>query len=333
MAILPRVVSLTPLDALRALLAEYADGNTSFSAQLGSALQGLRRQALPVLGPLLAKSEKPKGLRRVILSQVGKYDWPEWTPFILNGLLVEPDLGTFDEGCAVLGALGVREAAEALKNLQTARPSPDHQAILAREAALYQSQQPFSHYLTRLMEGSGNPRLAMQGAKVLSGISTSEDLPQLMEAIGSGDEVVFHLLLRIIAGIPGEESTQFLSTLVEHSTKEILDNQTLLELLHKTQGLARASAKVELRKLVCERFADRASSATDALSNALSSSAEIDGHALLEPIRAISEGHSETFLLEALGLLIDNKVARFSAYHSESADLAESRHERLNSTL
>lgn len=334
MAILPRVISLTPMDALRVLVAEYAEGDTTFANRLTPLLQTLRRHALPVLGPLLGPGGAPKGLRKLLLAQVARFDWPEWVPYIQAGLLVEQDLGTFDEGCTALGALGLREAMEALKTLQGARSGPDHQTILNRELAPYLVQQPFAHYLSRMLEGSGNPRLAVQGAKVLAGLAEAEDLSALDEALATGDEVVRHLTLRILAGIPGAACSAFLANLVAATANEIVDNETLLELLHKTHALARASSKAELKHLVCERFEERAPGAVKALSDALARPAEeSEGTAILEPLRAISEGHSEAFLLESLGLLIENKVARFSAFHSETTDTAEARREQLNTTL
>ena len=334
MAILPRVISLTPMDALRALMADYADGDPSFATRLTPFLQTLRCQALPVVGPLLGPDGGPKGLRRLLLTHVGRFDWPEWVSYIHAGLLAEADLGTFDEGCTALGTLGIREAQASLKALQTARPGADHQAILNRELAQYQAQQPLTHYLSRVMEGSGNPRLAVQGAKVLSGLAESSDLPALGEALGDGDEVVRHLVLRIIAGIPGIEPTAFLAGVADRTTDEILDNQTLLELLQKTHALARASSKAELRHLVCDRFAERAPAATTALAEALNRPGEdLEGTAILDPLRSIAEGHSDAFLLESLGLLIENKVARFSAFHSETSDQADARQEQLSTTL
>jgi hypothetical protein len=122
MPILARVVPLTPLDTLRALLAEYADGDTAFPARLTQAIQGLRKQALPTLGMALRPGATPKGLRRLLLSMVARFDWPEWATFIREALLQESDLGLFDEGCTALGLLGTREAFNALQELRTARP-------------------------------------------------------------------------------------------------------------------------------------------------------------------------------------------------------------------
>lgn len=334
MPILVHIAPLTPLDALRALLAEYAEGDAAYSTRLIQSLQGIRKQALPVLGPLLLPGAKPKGMRRFLLSLVARFDWPEWAAFIREALLQESDLGIFDEGCTALGLLGTREAFEALQELKKARPDADRQAILGRELALYLPQQPFSHYYSRLLEGSGNPRLAVQGARTLAAMAEAKDLPALIEAHRNSDEVVNRLALRLLAGLPGPEATQFLKELVERCTEELLDNQLLLEILRKTHSLPRGTAREEFCRLVAERFKPRIPEAVNNLTEAVARPTEDqDYSALLEPFHAERHGVSETFLVEALGMLLESKVARYSAFQSESADGAEARQERLGATL
>lgn len=334
MPILARVAPLTPLDALRGLLREFTDGDPGFPIRLTQTLQGLRKQALPVLGPMLRPGGAPKGLRRLLLSLVARFDWPEWAAYIRDALLQESDLGLFDEGCAALGLLGTREAFEALQALKKARPDPDRQVILARELGLYLPQQPFSHYLGRLQEGSGNPRLATQGARILAAMAGVEHLPELIEAHRNPDELVNRLALRLLSGLPGPESTRFLVELLDRSTEELLDNHALLEILRKTHNLARGTAREEFCRLVAERFGERMPEAVRVLLEAQTKPAEeLDSHALLEPFQSSLRGFTETFLVEALGLLMESKVARYSAFQSESSDAAEGRQEHLGATL
>ena len=81
MARLLRSAPLTPLDALRALLAEYQDGDGGFGPRLTQSLQSCRRQLLRELGARLGMGTTPKGLKRAILAQVARFDWPEWAPW------------------------------------------------------------------------------------------------------------------------------------------------------------------------------------------------------------------------------------------------------------
>jgi hypothetical protein len=334
MPILAHIAPLTPLDALRALLAEYSEGDANFSTRLIQSIQGLRKQALPVLGPMLMPGAGPKGKRRLLLSLVARFEWPEWVPFIREALLLESELGIFDEGCSALGLLGTREAFEALQELKKARPDPDRQAILARELSLYLPQQGFSHYCGRLLEGSANPRLAVQGARNLAALAEAKDLPALIEAHRNSDELVSRLALRLLAGIPGPEATGFLTELVDRCTEELLDNQGLLDILRKTHALQRGAAREEFCRLIVARFAPRIPEGVNALVAALEKPAEEqDPPALLEPFQAEMHGFTETFLIEALGMLLESKVARYSAFQSESSDAAEARQERLSGTL
>ena len=334
MPILARVAPLTPLDALRALVREYAEGDPTFPVRLTQSIQGLRKQALPVLGPLLRGGAAPKGLRRMLLALVARFDWPEWSTYIRDALLQESDLGIFDEGCSALGLLSTREAFEALRALKQARSDPDRQVILARELGLYLAQQPFSHYLGRMLEGSGNPRLAAQGARVLASIAETEHLPELIEVHHNPDEGVSRQALRLISEIPGPEPTRFLTELVDRGTEELLDNHELQEVLRKTHNMARGSAREAFCRLVAERFAERAPGAVKALLESLGKPAEEqDAQTVLEPFRGILQGFTETYLVEALALLLESKVARFSAYQSETSDACEARQERMSATL
>lgn len=334
MPILARVAPLTPLDALRALLAEYVDGDAGFTTRLTQSIQSLRKQALPILGPLLKAGSASKGLRRQLLSLVARFDWPEWAFYIREALVQESDLGLFDEGCTALGLLSTREAFEALQDLRKARTDADRQAILARELGQYLPQQAFAHYFGRLLEGSGNPRLAAQGARVVAAMAEAKDLPHLIEAHQNSDELVSRLALRILAGIPGPEATRFLVDLLDRSTEELLDNHALLEILRKTHNLARGAAREEFCRLIVERFSSRVPEAVHALVEALTKPAEDqDPPSLLEPIHAEVHGVTEAFLVEALGLLLESKVARYSAYQSESSDAAEARQDRLENVL
>ena len=86
-----RKIPLTPLDTLRDLLKEYAEGDAGFPGRLASQIQALKKQALPELGARFGSQGTPRGLRRAILASIAKFDWPEWVPWIARALkLPEP---------------------------------------------------------------------------------------------------------------------------------------------------------------------------------------------------------------------------------------------------
>lgn len=319
---LARHAPQTPLDALRGLLREYTEGDASLQNRLTQSIQALKRQALVVLGPALRQPASSRALRRAILQAAARFDWPEWAPHLRQALLQEPDLGLFDEGCAVLGALGTREAWEALVALQAARGDADRQVILARELNLLQSSQGIAHHLGRLQEGAGNPRLAQQGARHLAVMAGEEDFPALRDAFLAGDEVAQRLALRILGGLPGLAVTAFLAGLLDHTRRELLDAHELQALLRRTETVPRAAARETFLGIVAQRFHDRAPQPAEALKD-LAVREDLDPAAVLEPFQG--EGATEGFLLEALALLLESKVARYSAFHSETQAANETR--------
>jgi len=329
MAYLARTTPHTPLDTLRVLLAEYSGDDNNFRSRLASLLQQHRRQLLMELGRRLGQTTTPKGIRRGILAQVAKFDWPEWTPYILLALQQEGDLGVFDDGCAALGAIGTREAAEALKQLQSIRNDPDRQTILARELAQFTPQMSLDHYVNRLMEGNGNPKLAIAGARMLASSASASELPALFEAHRQGDELTQRLVLRVLSSIRETAAQARLIELLESARDEFRDLQGLSEGLRRVQPLQRASLKPEMAHQVIERFQARVPEASVCVTKATA----LDGAELgneLDPLKPAVQSACDRFILDAFILLVEGKFARFSAYASETAESAETRLGQLN---
>ena len=318
---LTRKAPLTPLDALRVLLSEHADGDLAFPGRLAQALQTLKKQALPELGARLLPTASGRGLRKTILACAGKHDWPEWVPWVQAGLRAEPDLGVFDDGCALLGAIGTRNSLEALRSLQQERTDPDHQVILKRELALFQPQQALAYYLGRLMEGQGNPRLAAQGAKMLSGMAQEQDIPAIIEAHREGDALTQRLAIRLLAFLHHDAAFDFLLDLAERTRQDFLDHQLLMGQLNRLHTLQRASILPELVRQAAVRFESRLPKAVAELQQIATQ--EEPSAAILEPLRGAVQGAFERFLVEALGLVLEGKVARYQAMISESALASE----------
>jgi hypothetical protein len=324
MASLSRKAPLTPLDALRVLLGEYADGDPTFPVRLGQMVQKLKKLALPELGGRLSPAASARGLRKAILACIAKADWPEWVPWMLKGLLVEPDLGVFDDGCAALGAIGTRNCLEALQALQGHRPGPDHQVILTRELGQFQSHQGLPYHLGRLMEGQGNPRLAAQGAKLLAALAGEADIPSLIAAHRDGDPLSQRLALRVLGFMPQPAAQDFLLDLAERTRQDVLDHQQLLSQLNRLHTLPRGSTQPELVRQIAARFEAKAPAAVTSLHQAAT---QEDGNAApaLEALRRVAQGVFEQFLLDACGLVTEGKVARYSAFLTETSQTTEAR--------
>lgn len=330
-----RKIPLTPLDTLRDLLKEYADGDPQFAARLVSQVQTLKKQALGELGSRLGSQGTPRGLRKAILGLVPRFDWPEWTPWIARALRTEHDLGLFDEGCAALGTLGTRPALEALEHLRTSRPEPDYQVILNRELGNFQSQQAVPYHISRLMEGQGNPRMAAQGARHLAGIAGPQDLGSIIEAYHNGDALTQRLVLRIVGGMPGDQANDFLKTLAANAQEEYLDHQKLMESLNRLQVLQRASVLPELVRQAATHFQETYPGAGEAAATLQRTATQEEPNLLppLEDLRPWAKGVFETFLLDALTLVAEGKVARYSAIVSDAAKATEARIAQLSALL
>lgn len=333
MATLTRHIPTTPLDELRAWLSNHVEGDAASQYRLFQLLQQLRQQALPELGGRLIKPSSSLALKRFIFGLTAKFDWPEWVPWILQALQQEQDLGVFDEGCAALGRLEVRSAWEALQKLAAQRTSPDHQLILQRELAALESQQPLSFYLGRLLEGETNPRLAHQGARGLATTAGSSDLPALLEAMEGADPLALSLLLRALAELPDEASGAALVARFQDTFHTLEDLECLDALTHRVQTGARTVARTDLAQSLVSRMESRAASVVKALEQAMEAGETENPHPFLDQLHELAQGPYERFLTEALTILVEGKIARFSAMVTEAQDMVAKRRITLGHTL
>lgn len=328
-----RHLPVTPLDELRAWLGNHAEGDAASLSRLYQLLQQLRQLALPELGGRLVKATSTVALKRFILGLTAKFDWPEWTPWILQALQHEPDLGVFDEGCAALGRLELRSAREALQKLATQRTDPDRQLILRRELSALDSQQPLAFYLGRLLEGESNPRLAHQGARGLAAVAEYADFPEMWEALTGADPLALRLLLRAVAELPGDAPGPALLDLFRETLRTLEDLGALESLTQRIQTSARTAARTELAQALAARMAARAPAEIEALQEALGAGEAGHPAPPLDHLRGAAHGPYEVFLTEALAILLEGKVARFNAMVTEAQDTASKQQARLSTTL
>lgn len=333
MATLLRHAPMTPLDELRACLGSAPEGDAAAQNRLNQLLQRLGQLALPDLGNRLLKSTTPAALKRSIFGLAAKFDWPEWVPWLAQTLAQEPDLGTFDEGCAALGRLEIRSAREALLKLAEQRTDPDRQLILRRELATMEAQQPLAFYLGRLLEGEGNPRLAHQGARGLAAAADPKDFPVLWDALGEADPLAFRLLLRAIAELPDRAPGGALLDLFQRTLQSLEDLGLLEALTHRIQTGARTVARSELAQALTARLADKAPVQVLALGEALAAGEGGQPGPALDHLRSVAQGPYETFLAEAMTVLVEGKVARFSAMVTEAQDSSGKQRVALSRTL
>jgi len=327
-----RHVPMTPLDELRACLGNHLESDVPTQVKLHHLLGLLRQQALPDLGARLTKASTSTGLKRFIMGLTAKFDWPEWVPWLYQTLQPEQDLGVFDEGCAALGRLELSSAREALLKLAAQRTDPDRQLILRRELGAPDNQ-PLSFYLGRLLEGEGNPRLAHQGARGLAAMAQPGDFPALWEAVAGADPLAFRLLLRAAAEMPGTLSGPPLLALFQETLATLVDLEWLDGLTHKVHTGARVAARQELAEALAVRMEPRHGEAVEAVRAALAAGEAGNPLPALDVLRGQAKGPYERFLVEALTILVEGKVARFSAMVTEAQDLVVKQRSALGLTL
>ncbi len=323
-----RATPLTALDALRTLLGGFSEADKDFESRLFQVLQDLRQQAVPELSERLLRSTTPRGLKRAILRVAQRLDWPEWAAVFLGFLQAEQDLGLFDEGCLALGNLSTRESAAALKHLHGSRSDPERQLILNRELALGAAQQDPGYYAARLMEGRGNPRLARHGLRVLASLPEPPDLALLVEAHQRGDDLSRQFALRLLAELPGDAPGDYLTRALEGLRTEFEQTRILDDLLLQTKNQPRAQVRDRLLKDLERRQGARHPAELAALRR----EAEADPPqpaSYLDALRRSCPGPLDTYLLDALGCLLEGKIARYGALHSEFTERAELRQAEL----
>ncbi len=323
-----RATPLTALDALRTLLGGFSESDKDFESRLFQVLHELRQQAVPELGERLLRSTTPRGLKRAILRVAQRLDWPEWAAVFLGFLQVEQDLGLFDEGCLALGNLSTRESAAALKHLHSTRSDQERQLILNRERALGTAQQDPGYYAARLLEGKGNPRLARHGLRVLASMPEPPDLGLLLEAHQRGDELSRQFALRLLAELPGEAPGEVLTKALENLRSEFEQTRILDDLLLQTKNQPRAQVRDRLLKDLERRQGARHPEELAALRR----EAEVEPSQpapFLDALRRACSGPLDTYLLDALGCLLEGKIARYGALHSESTERTELRQAEL----
>ena len=328
-----RHIPMTPLDELRAWLGNHLEGDATSLLRLHQLLKQLRQLALPELGSRLVKPSSTPATKRFILELTAKFDWPEWVPWILQALQHEPDLGVFDEGCAALGRLEIRSAREALLKLLAQRTDPDRQLILKRELGTQESLQSFSFYLGRLLEGEANQRLAHQGARGLAAVAEPQQLSDLWGAMNGADPLAFRLLLRAAVELPGGAAGSLLLELFQETLSTLEALGSIETLTQRVQIGARAAARGEWIEALKKQMGGEQSEILRGLENALSEGESGNPIPYLEKLREHARGPYERFLVESLSILVEGKVARFSAMVTEAQDTTAKQQSSLGLTL
>jgi len=317
--------TLTPLDSLRRILSEYVPSDERFAQKLSQSIGEIGKNSLTVIGEFLTRPGT-SSLRKAVLPLASKHDWPEWTNLLFEILSKEPELAVFDEGCAVLGAIGTKSSWKTLQRLKTVRTDRDRQIILNRELNDLDARQPLSYYLGRILEGENNPRLAALGARMASAMATHQDIPAILDAFQSGDKLAKRQILRILPCFQCSEVTEFLLYSLVNAAEDLINNQKLRETINHLGKMPKPTARQECQKLVTEQFRDRAGNIVGELSAVLGEKGAEAAH-LFDALEEYADTPTRSFVLEALRLLVETKFTRFSVVLNERTDEIETRME------
>lgn len=309
---LARFAPPTQLDALRALLGGYFDGDHTFQPQLEQSLRELQRMALQDLGQSLTRSTTPSGLRHCILKAISTFDWPGWDIHLIAMLQQEEDPALFAEGCACLSALSTRGALSGLERLKGLRHDPEQQAVLMKELDHYVPQQPFEACLEGLLRESAAAAPTPLNARRLVSLSRAEHLPALLDAFGKGSPAAAHWLLRILAFLPEVDGGDALLGLFRQLQGDSDETRQLQDFLMPLENLPDKAQ----RDLVLAQAGTRFAACTPAWLDTLRASMAYASHSPapdLAPLQEAPQGPFDAFLVKALTCLAQGRSLGFHA--------------------
>ena len=231
------------IDHLRALL-DHLDGEDR--AQQLDFFRGILAAgpaAVQELDGRLPGARAPRALRQLALESSFYFPWPDWVPILSRILRYESDPVIFETGVRALGNVGNDEALEVLRELNFMRQETQLKEILAEVLAETDPKEAFNHYLTRLLEGSGNPGAANEAAQRLGRLVNGDCLEPLKRVAMHPDLLVFRHALLLMANIFTEESAVVLLEIFQDSHQEVLADRVLKETLGSFRSLPSAAAR------------------------------------------------------------------------------------------
>jgi hypothetical protein len=133
--------------------------------------------------------------------------------------------------------------------------------------------------------------------------------------------------------MPGELSGPPLLVLFQDTLSTLVDLECLDDLSHKVHTGARTAARRELAEALTLRMESRSAESVRTLQTALDAGEAGNPLPALDVLRGLAKGPYERFLVEALTILVEGKVARFSAMVTEAQDLVAKQRAALGITL
>jgi len=231
------------LDHFRTML-DHLDGeDRSHQLEFFHGILTAGPDAVAELDCRLPGSRAPKPLRRLSMEACFYFPWPEWVGILSRILRYEADLAIFETGARALGRIGTTEALDALRELNMMRQGSEFKELVAGVLTQTDPNEAFDHYLSRLLEGSGNPSVANEAAQRLAPLVNGNHLEALRTVAMHPDLLVFRHALTLVANIHTNEAAEVLADFFEDSHHEVLADRQLRELLNQMRSLQSAGAR------------------------------------------------------------------------------------------
>ncbi|BDU76196.1 HEAT repeat domain-containing protein [Mesoterricola sediminis] len=191
----------------------------------------------------LPGSRAPRSLRLLAMEACFYYPWPDWVPILARILRYESDPAIFETGTRALGRIATHSALAALRELNTMRQGAEFKEVVAQVLTQADPQQAFDHYLSRLLEGSGNPTVANEAAQRLATLVAGPNLTAIRTLTMHPDLLVFRHAIHLLARIQTPEAADALADVFEDSHREVLADRQLKEAIAPYRSLPPAAAR------------------------------------------------------------------------------------------
>lgn len=231
------------IDQLRTLLDHLDGAERSQQLEFFRTLLAVGPAAVEELSGRLPGVRAPRPLRQLSMEASFYFPWPDWVPILARLLRYESDYALFETGTRALGRVATEEALEALRELNSIRQEARFKEVLATVLTETDPREAFNLYLSRLMEGSGNPAVANEAAQRLSRLVDGNCLEPLKQVAMHPDLLVFRHALQLIANIFTPEAAETLVEAFQDNHEEVLADRVLKEALASVRALPPAGAR------------------------------------------------------------------------------------------
>jgi len=313
------------LDQFRAILDHLDSDERTDQLRFFRVLNDIGQDAVAELGPRLSRVSASRGFRQLVFEACFYYPWPAWVPVLARALRRESDPELFSAGLVSLGFIGDAEALAALKELSQLSSQPGSKEKVAGVLAQADPSLAWDHHMERLLEGSGNPSVANEGARQLGQLVDPSKLGSLQSILIHPDLLIFRHAVRLLSRIQSAEGAAFLAGYLEECHREVLEDPPLKETLSGFKGLGLEAAREEALKGFSSSFAQQESEVLEQFRTGGGVPAVLAAQGLRER----APGPRDRFLAEILIVVAENKSARVQVLQAEALEEMNLRARRL----